>query len=243
MEDEKIRKDRDVNLMEDYMSLQERVYILLRERILTGELPPNAVLNTSRLSQQLNVSRTPVRDAINRLISVGLAVKVVHREARVADFMSDEVYEIFKARSALEGIAAGSAARYMKEDDKQQLILFAQMAESCTLNVDKAGFMEADQKMHFLLYESMKTPILQDMAKQLYMLVRHNSAMGLQIEGRGEQVRMEHRTLVDVILKGDANLAEKAGYQHQYNSISNMRQKFERLKNEKNNDGKRGEGL
>lgn len=224
---------KEINLMEDYLSLQDRVYILLRERILSGELPPNATLNTSQLSRQLNVSRTPVRDAINRLISVGLAVKVVHREARVADFMSDEVYEIFKARSALEGIAANSAARYMKEADKRQLMQLAQTAGNCSLNGDVDGFMEADQKMHFQIYESMKTPVLQDMAKQLYIIVKHNSAMGLQIESRGEQVRLEHMELVSAILEGDAEKAEKAGYQHQYNSIVNMRRKFEKLKHEK----------
>lgn len=238
MEEANSIKDRNINLMEDYISLQERVYILLREWILTGRLPPNTVLNTSRLARQLNVSRTPVRDAINRLISVGLVVKVVHREARVADFMSDEVYEIFKARAALEGISAASAARHMKEEDKRQLVLFAQESERCALNMDKAGFIEADQKMHFLLYENMKTPLLQDMAKQLYMLVRHNSIMGLQIEGRGEQIHMEHRALVNAVLEGDVDLAEQAGYQHMYNSISNMRQKFERLKNEEHNNRK-----
>ena len=57
--------------------------------------------------------------------------------------------------------------------------------------------------------------------------------MGLQIESRGEQVRLEHMELVSAILEGDAEKAEKAGYQHQYNSIVNMRRKFEKLKHEK----------
>lgn len=222
-----------INLMEGYLSLQDRVYMILRERILSGKLPPNAVLNTSQLSKQFNVSRTPVRDAVNRLVSEGLAVKFVHREVKVADFMSDENYEIFKARSALEGIAASSAARYIGEEDKQKLIDFAKMAEACSLAGDEDGFMEADQKMHFLIYENMKTPVLQTMAKQLYIMVRHNSAIGLSIEGRGEQVRTEHLNLVKAILSGDSQLAEKAGYQHQFNSIVNLRQKFEKLKNKK----------
>ena len=78
---------KEINLMEDYLSLQDRVYILLRERILSGELPPNATLNTSQLSRQLNVSRTPVRDAINRLISVGLAAVGGPPEAGVGGTM------------------------------------------------------------------------------------------------------------------------------------------------------------
>ncbi len=225
--------DEMINLMDGYLSLQDRVYMILRERILSGKLPPNSVLNTSQLSKQFNVSRTPVRDAVNRLVSEGLAIKFVHKEVKVADFMSDENYEIFKARSALEGIAASSAACYMGEEDKQKLIEFAKAAEACSLDGDEEGFMEEDQKMHFLIYESMKTPVLQTMAKQLYIMVRHNSAMGLSIEGRGEQVRREHSELIAAILSGDSQQAEKAGYQHQYNSIVNLRRKFEKLKNEK----------
>ncbi len=71
---EKQNQDK-IDILKDYASLQDRVYMVLREKILSGELPPNAPLNTNQLSKQMNVSRTPIRDAVNKLVSVGLAEK------------------------------------------------------------------------------------------------------------------------------------------------------------------------
>ena len=229
-----MEKDTDtiVNLLDDYVSLQDRVYEILREQILSGKLAPNTPLNTNQLSKQMNVSRTPVRDAINKLVSVGLVTKVVHKEAVVADFMSEEMYEIFKARAALEGIAANSAARYMDDETKEKLVWTANRAEECSLTGDEAGFMEYDQEMHFLIYASMKTPILQDMAKQLYIVAKHNRATGYHIEGRQTQVLQEHSDIVSAIARGNADQAEKAGYQHLYNAITYMRKQFEKLKHQ-----------
>lgn len=62
---EKQNQDK-IDILKDYASLQDRVYMVLREKILSGELPPNAPLNTNQLSKQMNVSRTPIRDAVNK---------------------------------------------------------------------------------------------------------------------------------------------------------------------------------
>ncbi len=220
----------NIDVMDGYLSLQERVYEILRDQILSGELPPNAPLNTNQLSKQLNVSRTPVRDAVNKLVSLGLAVKVTYKEARVADYMSEEMYEIFCARSALEGIAARSSSRYMSGDDKVKLIGLLNRSEECFLTGDEKGFMELDQEMHFLIYKNLKTPVLQDMAKQLYMISKRNRDAGYHIAGRGEQVVKEHAELAEAINRGDAERAERIGASHHFNTIINLQQKFEMLK-------------
>lgn len=217
------------HLLDDYMSLQERVYAILRDWIISGELKPNDSLNANQLSKQLNVSRTPVRDAVNKLVSVGLAVKEVHKEAKVADFMSDEMYEIFRLRASMEGIAASSAARYMTDEQKEQLLYLCHKAEKFSIIGDEDGFMEMDQEMHFFIYEKMKTPILRSMAKQLYIISKHNRTTGYHIEGRREEVLSEHERLVNAIQRGDEKQAEEYGYQHLHNSITHMREEFYKL--------------
>lgn len=220
------------NLMDGYLSLQEKVYEILRDEILSGKLPPNAPLNTNQLSKQLNVSRTPVRDAVNKLVSLGLAVKITYREAKVADFMSDEMYEIFCARSSLEGIAARSAARYMSDEDKEKLVWLSNRSEECYLVGDEIGFMELDQELHFLIYKSLRTPVLQDMAKQLYTISKRNRDAGYHIVGRGEEVVKEHALLAEAINRGEAEEAERIGASHHFNTIVNLQKKFEMLKKE-----------
>lgn len=222
----------NIDIMDGYLSLQERVYEILRDQILSGKLPPNAPLNTNQLSKQMNVSRTPVRDAVNKLVSLGLAVKITYKEARVADFMSEEMYEIFCARSALEGIAARSASRYMSGEDKEKLVWLSNRSEECFLTGDENGFMEVDQELHFLIYKSLKTPILLNMAKQLYLISKRNRDAGYHIVGRGEEVVKEHAELAEAINRGDAEGAERIGASHHFNTIVNLQKKFEMMKHE-----------
>lgn len=225
-------ENKQFDVMDGYLTLQDRVYQILRDQILTGKLPPNAPLNTNRLSKQLNVSRTPIREAVNKLVSLGLAVKLPHREAKVADFMSDEMYEIFCARAALEGIAARSASRYMSNEMRQILVQLADRTEECFLNKDDTGFMEANQELHFLIYGSLKAPILQDMVKQLYMISQRNRETGYHLAGRSEQVVREHKELADAVRRGDGEEAERIGSRHHYNTIINLKRKFEMLQKE-----------
>lgn len=229
---EKQNQDK-IDILKDYASLQDRVYMVLREKILSGELPPNAPLNTNQLSKQMNVSRTPIRDAVNKLVSVGLAEKMVHKEARVADFMSDEVYEIYCARSALEGIAARSSAKYMSDEDKEHLKSIANRLEENYLTGNDSTFMELDQELHFLIYDNMKTMVLRDMTKQLYVISKRNGDTAYhRIRGRNSEVIQEHNELVKAICNGDAEQAERIGFNHQLNTISNLQKKFEMLKKE-----------
>jgi DNA-binding GntR family transcriptional regulator len=213
-------------------TLQESVYEILRDNILTGKLPPNAPLNTSELSKKMHVSRTPVRDAVNKLILIGLAVKVGNKGARVADFMSDEMYEIFSARAYLEGIAARSAAKYMGAEEKEGLLEFAAAFERLYLSGDDKAFMELDEEFHFVIYKSLKNVLIKDMVEQLYIISRRNREVGYHIEGRSQQVVDEHRELVLAIYQGDEKAAERAGICHHSNTILKLKKKFEQLKQE-----------
>lgn len=214
------------------LTLQERVFNVLKEHILSGAIKPNAPLNTNALAKQLNVSRTPVRDAVNRLVSLGLAVKSNHKEARVADYMSDEMFEVFCARALLEGMAAGIAAKNMTQKDKETLMSMAEQFQELSDRNDDVEFMVLNQKFHFMIYSCLKTQILKDMIEQLYVLTKRNRHTGFQLEGRGQQVAQEHYELAKAIYNGDQELAESVGAKHHENTIYNLKKKFECLKEE-----------
>lgn len=213
-------------------TLQERVFDVLKENILSGAIAPNASLNTNELAKKLNVSRTPVRDAVNRLVSMGLAVKANHKEARVADYMSDEMFEMFCARAALEGVAASFAARTMSREDKIKLVKMAEEFRVLHEQNNDEAFMKLNQEFHFMIYSCLKTQMIRDMAEQLYVLTKRNRDAGFHILGRSQQVVMEHSELAQAILTGDHELAESIGIRHHKNTINNLKQKFENLKEE-----------
>lgn len=101
--------------------LSGEVYYVLRERILAGKLGAGAALGEERLAEQLGVSRTPLREALRRLVETGLIVHEPRRGARVIDLTPQLVNEVFEIREALEGMAARAAAPRIGEGELNRL--------------------------------------------------------------------------------------------------------------------------
>ena len=107
-------------------SLAEAVYETLLEGIISGQLTPGMPLSAAKLSGKLDVSRTPIHDALWMLAGDGLVELQSGRRARVARFGRDDLWEIFEIRKLLEGPAAEMAAGRM---DQRQLGPLQRMAE------------------------------------------------------------------------------------------------------------------
>lgn len=102
-------------------SLTDGVYESLLEAIVTGRLSPGAELNAVTLSRELDVSRTPVTEALRRLEHDGLVEHVTNRKSRVARFTRRDVIELYEVRKHLEAASAEGASRSMSDDVLQEL--------------------------------------------------------------------------------------------------------------------------
>lgn len=103
------------------ISLVDSVYETLLEAIVSGSLAPGSDLNSVDLARQLEVSRTPVKEAIKLLTHDGLAEQVNNHRARVASFSRQEIVEIYDVRKLLEMAAAERAARLIGDEELQGL--------------------------------------------------------------------------------------------------------------------------
>lgn len=202
-----------------YQTLQDIVYQKLRNDILSGNLQPDAVLNTSELSRQTNISRTPIREAINKLASVGLVQKVNNHEAKVASFMSDEIHEIFYMRAALEGIAARMAARNMTIENKRHLLHLAEECVRCAKEDADEKFFEVNHEFHHLIYTSVKTQLIRETINHFYIITQRYRRIGYQLGERKRQVAEEHILMALAILEGNESKAEHFGNLHHTNTI------------------------
>ena len=84
------------------------IALVIEEAIVAGELEPGTVLRQEQLSEQFNVSRTPIREALRRLAALGLVSFVPNRGVRVRTISREELHEAFMVRAELEALAAGS---------------------------------------------------------------------------------------------------------------------------------------
>src|SRR5512139_2864913 len=103
------------------LSLGSRAYQELRRIILEGQVGPGKKLNEGELAKALGISRTPIREAINRLEKEGLVEIFPQRGAFVIQFTEKDVYELFLIRENLEGLATYLAAEKIDEKDLLKL--------------------------------------------------------------------------------------------------------------------------
>src|SRR6266487_4174609 len=98
------------------------IALVIEEAIVAGELEPGTVLRQEQLSEQFNVSRTPIREALRRLAALGLVSFVPNRGVRVRTISREELHEAFMVRAELESLATEVAAsKFTPEDLAEQL--------------------------------------------------------------------------------------------------------------------------
>src|SRR5947209_14146905 len=94
---------------------------VIEEAFVSGKLAPGTVLRQEQLSEQFNVSRTPIREALRRLAALGLVSFVPNRGVRVRTISRDELHEAFMVRAELEALATEVAARKMTPETLAEL--------------------------------------------------------------------------------------------------------------------------
>jgi DNA-binding GntR family transcriptional regulator len=97
------------------------IALVIEEAIVSGELEPGTVLRQEQLSEQFNVSRTPIREALRRLAALGLVSFVPNRGVRVRTISREELHEAFMVRAELEALATEVAATKMTPEDLEEL--------------------------------------------------------------------------------------------------------------------------
>lgn len=138
-------------------------YDALRARILSGELAPGERLIEQTLAEDLGLSRTPVREAIRRLIHEGFVEKGQGYSTRVAEFSEEELAQLFEIRRRLECYAAGRAARMATDEEVAQLRQLSDQMSAHTLprsQDDYTIISAANTAFHRIIYEAARSPQL-----------------------------------------------------------------------------------
>ena len=133
-------------------SLEERVFLTLEEEILSGEMKRGEILTETALSSRLGVSRTPLRAALHRLCEEGLIEIAPNRSAVVVGIGEEELFDIYKIRMRLEGLASAEAAKRISEEDKLKLRETVELSEFYIAKQDAENLKELDSQFHNIIY-------------------------------------------------------------------------------------------
>lgn len=194
--------------------LSQRVYLALRDAILSLAYAPGAMLRKAVICEALGVSRSPVAEAIARLAADGLVDVVPQSGTRVSQFSMDEIREASFMREALEGAAVAKLALDHTPEQLAQLSRCLRMQQLMMADGDSAGFYEADEAFHTTLMDATGFPNLAATVETISLKLKRPRLLLLPEEGRSADVVAEHTAIVDAIRLRDRAGAEEALRRH-----------------------------
>lgn len=137
----------------DHHTLNQRIYDKVREMIESGTISPGTQLDERTLASELDVSRTPLREAIARLVEEGLVERRPYKGNFVRMFTAKQVHDLYEVRKVLEGLAVRLAVPRLTEEDLVQIRLILNDAHNALERGDIAGYSAADQRFHSIIVQ------------------------------------------------------------------------------------------
>lgn len=193
--------------------INDAIYSRLREEIIAGQLPPRSRLSVPALAERLHVSRSPVRDAIVRLIQDRLATEEPRRGAVVTLVGPRELATIYEVREVLEGLAARLAIECAGRRLVDALRDTMHTHERAVAEGDMFRHMECDMHFHALIREAAGNPELKRMLDEIQTQVR--LAMQTTVVTGGPRRALEdHRAILAAFEDSDPVAAEQAARAH-----------------------------
>ena len=195
-------------------TLSDKVYETLLEAIVSGRMAPGTELSVVGVAKELDVSRTPVHDALRQLAHDGLVEQEVNRKARVASFTKDDVFEIFEMRKLLEGRAAELAASRIEE---KVLALLQAEADRLADSPDAidwvSRWIDFDEQFHTAIAQASGNRRLFMDITRYRLLHRGFNQMATNAEVL-QQALKEHQEILDALANQDAAEAASAMVSH-----------------------------
>jgi len=212
-------------------TLGGQVYDLLRDRILRGEIPGGTRLAQSPISEEMGISRIPVRDALKRLENDGLVVSDEIGRYSVVPFTSQDAEEIYAIRRRLESLAIERAVEAMTADQMEEIeSLFAELGRAAERQ-ERSRFTDLNVRFHMAIYEASGMRRLVRMIKGLWLGVPPLTPMVL--EGRTERSQSEHAELIDRLRARDSAGAARALDRHIANAGTELRRTLDATRGSK----------
>ena len=197
------------------MRLSDKAYELIRHKIITLEMPPLSAIDESTLMEELQIGRTPIREALQRLASEDLVSIAPRRGIFVADVSITDLQEIFELRMALEGFCARLAAQ--RATPRQLAEMEAVLRElDAVPDEDTQALLAIDERFHTLLYQAAGNQFLADSLEHLQALSFRIFYLVLNRLGSVRWTVEQHREIIEVLQAQDGARVEALLQQHIY---------------------------
>lgn len=220
-----MRRIRKQSSFRSPITLQQRTYEFVKERIMNRDFKPGQSITDSQIANELNISRTPVREALSRLAHEGFLINNAGRGWRVYSLSLKDIHEIFDIKVLLEGTITRWAADCNDGEKRLALRAATKRMKQATAEENAEAWRQADMELHRTIFamcaNERASRIINDLNDQWYRV-----RIGLvAIEGRMGRSVAEHEAIVGSILARDGEAAER----HMRRHLNNLRQELVRV--------------
>ena len=206
----------------DRLSIADQVYEHLRSEILVGALRQGERVIEAQVAKSLQISRAPVREAVNRLLQDGLLETKTHFGPSVVQMTPEKIRALYDLRAAIEGLAIREVVRRRDALDLTPLRLCVGEMKRCARRKDLAGLVDVELEFHRLLCELAGNPYIVKVSAILDAQVR----MALTIDNAQYEnladAADEHEPILEAIQSGDAAKAARLIEAHILSSLSSF---------------------
>ena len=195
-------------------TLKDKIYDIVKMSVLKNEFPADNYITENELAIKLNVSRTPLREAMQELVSEDLIEFKPRKGYKQKNHTLEEIYQIFKLRLIIEKEIIRPLLENIKNEDIKSLKNIIERQKFATSTNDQHSFMNLDKEFHrkmFLISDYNIFLKAYDIYHNLTILI---GTKAISNTGRMEKVIEEHVQIIESIEKKDSKQLEKAIEEH-----------------------------
>ena len=213
-------------LSQQSLSLSDTVYQKLEERILSGVYKDGESITELKISQELGVSRTPVREALKQLAKDGLIEIIPNKGAVVVPFNEKDIEDIYEIRMRIEGLASRKTAMRITNEQINELREIVDLQEFYAKRPTSDNTKNLDSVFHQKIYEFTGSKIYEQILSTLHRKIKMFRKASMSSNERAIEAVAEHRAIFDAIASHNPDLTEKLIIEHITRAKENLTKMF-----------------
>ncbi len=195
-------------------TIREQVYKILRDDICQGVYPPGTRLQEVELAEGLNVSRSPVREALRQLAADGLLLEIPNKGVYVKEFTVKDIEEIYDLRVMLESYGILHSTGHITAMRRERLLGLLKDMEDYLRKDDLQSYTSLDERLHNHIVHLGDNSLINDTYDRVRSMNQQFRILSLMDQQRFRESLDEHREIVHALVTGDLKHADDVNRHH-----------------------------
>lgn len=220
--------------IDQYELLSQRVYRIIKAAIMKEQFKPGTHIMEESIARELEVSRTPVREAVKRLVAEKYLTTIPNMGVFVPEISLDDLIEVLEVRMALEGLASSLAAKKANPDNIQKLEKILLKMDKLKKDKDEIEFSDYNSEFHNYIFDIAGNKKLKELYLNLIVQPYQTRIKSIRTPAQLTIIIKQHHTIVQAIKDKDPVMAQQASQTHIERMIENIME-YQNLDIQQNN--------